>query len=136
MRTLLIAALLTMMLILAAPAGAGSSGQIVIRHQMKGCHSWAVNAAAYKASQHVTAVRGTTFRLRNNDIMPHTLIQLAGPKLRLGHALLNHMGATTTFTLAKPGTYRFTTKAGEDYKGMAMKTIGEDNVLRLTVVVP
>jgi mannose-6-phosphate isomerase-like protein (cupin superfamily) len=27
---------------------------------------------------------------------------------------------------------RFTTKAGEDYKGMAMKTIGEDHVLHLS----
>ena len=28
-----------------------------------------------------------------------------------------------------------TTKAGEDYKGMAMKTVGPDNVLHLTVTV-
>ena len=135
MRTLLIGALLTAMLALAAPAGAGSTAQIVIRHQLKGCHAWAVGTQAYRPSQHVTVTRGTTFTLKNNDVMPHTLIQLAGPKLTLGHALLNHMGESTTFTVAKPGTYRFTTKAGEDYKGMAMKTIGEDNVLRLVVVV-
>jgi plastocyanin len=135
MRTLLIGALLTAMLALAAPAGAGSTAQIVIRHQMKGCHTWAVGNQAYRATQHVTVARGTTFTLVNNDVMPHTLIQLAGQKVALGHALLNHMGASTKFTLAKPGTYRFGTKAGEDYKGMAMKTIGEDNVLRLVVVV-
>ena len=40
--------------------------------------------------------------------------------------------AQITFT--KPGVYHFTTKAGEDYMA-GMKTIGEDNVLRLTVVV-
>ena len=135
MRTLLIGALLTAMLALAAPAGAGSTAQIVIRHQMKGCHAWAVDNQAYRATQHVTVARSTTFTLVNNDVMPHTLIQLAGPKVAFGHALLNHMGASTKFTLSKPGTYRFGTKAGEDYKGMAMKTIGEDNVLRLIIVV-
>jgi plastocyanin len=135
MRTLLIGALLTAILVLAAPAGAGSTAQIVIRHQMKGCHTWAVGNQAYSASQHVRVAHGTTFTLVNNDVMPHTLIQLAGRKVALGHAFMNHMGASTKFTLAKPGTYRFGTKAGEDYKGMAMKTIGEDNVLRLIVVV-
>ena len=136
MRTLLIGALLTAMLALAAPVGAGSTAQIVIRHQMKGCHAWAVGNQAYSASQHVRVARGTTFTLVNNDVMPHTLIRLGGPKVAIGHALLNHVGASTTFKLLKPGTYRFGTKAGEDYKGMAMKTIGEDNVLRMTVVVP
>jgi hypothetical protein len=32
------------------------------------------------------------------------------------------------------GTYVFTTKAGEDYM-QGIKTIGEDNVLKLTVIV-
>jgi hypothetical protein len=37
---------------------------------------------------------------------------------------------------AKTGTYVFLTKAGEDYPSMSnMKTIGEDNVLRLVVKV-
>jgi plastocyanin len=135
MRALLIGALLTAMLVLAAPVGAKSSAQIVIRHQMKGCHAWSVGTRAYSASQHVRVSHGTTFTLVNNDVMPHTLVQLAGPKVSLGHALLDHMGASTKFTLLKPGTYRFGTKAGEDYKGMNMKTIGEDNVLRMIVVV-
>jgi hypothetical protein len=44
------------------------------------------------------------------------------------------MGARTKVTFTKAGTYRFTTKVGEDYmKGV--KTVGEDNVLKLTVVV-
>jgi plastocyanin len=136
MRTLLIGALFAAMLALAAPAGAGSTAQIMIRHQTKGCHAWAVDNNAYRATQHVSVARRTTFTIVNNDVMPHTFVQLGGPKIALGHALLGHMGASTKFTLLKPGTYRFGTKAGEDYKGMALKTIGEDNVLRLTVVVP
>jgi len=119
-----------------ASASARPAADIVIRHQMKGCHAWAVGSEAFRASQKVTVVRGTTFTLVNNDVMSHTLLQVAGPKLSLTKALMNHVGAKTTFTVAKSGTYRFKTKAGEDYKGMEMKTIGEDNVLRLTVVVP
>ena len=46
------------------------------------------------------------------------------------------MGASLKVTFTQPGVYHFTTKPGEDYPGMnGMKTIGEDNVLRLTVVV-
>ena len=44
------------------------------------------------------------------------------------------MGASTKITLTRPGVYHFTTKAGEDYMA-GVKTIGEDNVLKLTVVV-
>jgi hypothetical protein len=37
-------------------------------------------------------------------------------------------------TLTQKGVYRFTTKPGEDYSwARSMKTVGEDNVLRLTV---
>jgi hypothetical protein len=44
------------------------------------------------------------------------------------------MSAVSTVKLAHAASYRFTTKAGEDYTSMkSMKTIGEDNVLHLTV---
>jgi hypothetical protein len=48
---------------------------------------------------------------------------------------MSHMSASASVTLSRKGLYRFTTKAGKDYKGMAMKTIGEDHVLHLSVVV-
>ena len=47
--------------------------------------------------------------------------------------MMGHMGAKAKITFPAVGTYRFTTKAGEDY--MPMKTTGEDNVLGLTVTV-
>jgi plastocyanin len=72
----------------------------------------------------------------DNDVMPHKLVLTSGPALRLAHPLLSHMGASLKVTLTRPGVYRFTTKAGEDYPSMTnLKTIGEDNVLKLTVVV-
>jgi len=46
--------------------------------------------------------------------------------------MLARMGAATRITFAHPGVYRFTTKAGEDYMA-GVKTLGEDNVLTLTV---
>jgi hypothetical protein len=66
--------------------------------------------------------------------MPHKLVQAAGPTMRLSHPNLTKMASSATVKLTQKGVYRFTTKAGEDYSwaGM-MKTMGEDNVLHLTV---
>jgi len=120
----------------ASAASAPGHASLVIRHQMRGCHTWSVNGGAFKASQSVTLRRGATLSLKDNDVMPHTLVLTSGPALRIGHAKLSHMGDSLKLTFAKSGVYHFTTKPGEDYASMSgMKTIGEDNVLRLTVVV-
>jgi plastocyanin len=119
----------------AAPAGANAPTQIRIQHQIHGCHAWSVANGTYSAAQTSRVHAGTSFVVTNNDVMPHTLVQLAGPRVVLHAQRMGHMGAKTQLTLLKPGTYRFTTKPGEDYKGMAMKTVGEDNVLHLTVTV-
>ncbi len=118
----------------AASAIASSTVQVTIRHQVRGCHSWAIGNGAYGASHGLKVKHGTTLTFRNNDVMPHTLVQLAGTHVALGTPRMAHMGASTRITLTKPGTYRFGTKAGEDYTS-GVKTIGEDNVLRLTVTV-
>src|SRR6476646_4402603 len=55
-----------------------------------------------------------------------------GGPFKASQSLALKRGSRLTFT--NDGVYRLTTKPGEDYmKGM--KTIGEDNVLRLTVTV-
>jgi hypothetical protein len=82
----------------------------------------------------IKLTRGTTLNVIDNDMMPHKLIQLAGPKATLVAPAMKHMSAQAKVVFAKKGTYRFTTKPGEDYvKGI--KTVGPDNVLRLTVTV-
>ena len=48
--------------------------------------------------------------------------------------MMGRMGATVKVTFPAAGVYKLTTKAGEDYM-QGMKTIGEDNVLKLTVTV-
>src|SRR3954453_11516657 len=120
---------------LATSAGAAPpSVQVLIRHQVRGCHSWSVNSNAYTATQRLTVAPGTKFTFTDNDVMPHQLVQLSGPTLRLHGAKMHTMGAQASLQLLTKGHYVFGTKVGEDYmKGV--KTTGEDNVLKLVVTV-
>jgi plastocyanin len=120
----------------ASAASPPRHASLLIRHQVQGCHTWSVNGSAFAASHSITLLRGSPLTLTNNDVMPHKLVLTSGPALTIAHPMLNHMGASLKVTLTRPGTYHFTTKAGEDYPAMSgMKTTGEDNVLKLTVVV-
>jgi plastocyanin len=133
---ILVALALTLGLAGAASAASTAPGHasLLIRHQTKGCHSWSVNGGAFKASHSITLRRGGSLTVTNNDVMPHRFVETSGPALRITNAMLKHMGASVKVTLTKPGVYHFTTRAGEDYTS-GVKTTGEDNVLRLTVVV-
>ena len=134
----------------AALAVAAPSAKIVITHQAKGCHGWALNGGALESGLQVALRRGGSVTIKNNDVMPHTLIQTAGPKTtiklvnaamggmgmhgKIGPNMMGHMGATLKVDFPKPGIYRFTTKVGEDYM-QGFPTTGEDHVLRLVVTV-
>lgn len=131
-----------MLTALVALAVAGSafaaprSATLTIRHQLHGCHSWSFDGSSWKASQTVTLARGATLKIVDDDIMPHKLVQLSGPKATLTHVAMTRMGATATARFLARGTYVFKTRAGEDYPmKMKMETVGEDNVLRLIVTV-
>jgi plastocyanin len=130
--TLVVAAAAAIVVPAASAAGAQT---VTISHETKGCHMWQLGNGAPKVNLSVTIKRGATLRFVNNDIMPQRLIQQSGAKLTLTHANMNRMSASTSVKFPRDGTYRFTTKAGEDYPWMkAMgKTIGPDNVLHLTV---
>lgn len=119
---------------LAAPAGASTGVQVTIRHQMMGCHSWAIGSGRYNPTQSISVRAGTAFTFTNDDVMSHALKQLTGPKVAISTPLMNTMGAHARIVFSRRGTYVFTTKPGEDYtKGVVTK--GEDNVLRLVVTV-
>ena len=139
-RTSLVFAAAIAAVVAAGAASAASTpghASLLIRHQMLGCHTWSVNGGSFKASQVVTLRRGGWLAVTNNDVMPHKLVQTSGPAIRFAPANLAHMGAVVAVTFLRPGVYHFTTKPGEDYPAVAgIKTIGEDNVLRLTVTVP
>ena len=148
-RILFLTALGTALIAFAVPAsGSPGSATLVIRHQVRGCHSWALNGGAYKVFQTIRVHRGGSLVVVNNDVMPHQLIKTSGPAwfVKLikrggqmgvpmhGMGQMSHMGATVRVTFPAKGTYRLTTKAGEDYMEMG-ETSGEDNVLRATVIV-
>jgi hypothetical protein len=119
-----------------AAFAAPRTATLTIRHQTKGCHTWAFTEGAWKASQQVTLAKGAKLTVVDNDIMPHMLVQQSGPLATLSTPAMRHMGARATVVFSKTGTYVFKTKAGEDYPSMShIKTIGEDNVLRLVVTV-
>jgi len=119
---------------LAATASASNTANILIRHQKVGCHAWSANGAPFSATQKLVVKPTTTLTFTNNDVMPHQLIQLSGPKVKLLAPGMNKPSAHAFVQLIKKGTYVFGTKAGEDWiKGVVTK--GADNVLRLTVIV-
>ena len=126
--------------ILVALAFAGSAvaatnnATLTIRHQTHGCHSWSFNGKTWNPTQRITIVRGGVLTVVDNDVMSHKLIQVSGPKATLTTAAMTHMSAKAHVGFPTKGTYVFKTRAGEDYmKGI--KTIGEDNVLKLVVTV-
>jgi hypothetical protein len=115
---------------------APSTATLTIRHQVKGCHTWAFSGGTWRATQAITLARGAKLTVIDNDIMPHTFVQASGPQVKLFTPAMRHMSARATVSFAKTGKYVFRTKAGEDYPNMhGMETIGEDNVLRLVVTV-
>ena len=120
--------------LLAGNAFAHAPKTITIRHQLHGCHTWSFAGGRFSASLKVKIDRDTVLVFVDNDMMPHKLVQLSGPKAALTTPNMRHMGAKAVAIFPMTGVYKFRTRAGEDYmKGM--KTIGKDNVLRLTVTV-
>jgi hypothetical protein len=131
-----VAGLVTAAAVVGPAAAHQQQSTLTIWHQTRGCHAWSFNGGPYKASLKILLAPGTTLKVIDNDVMPHKLVQVSGPKAKLFSPAMNHMSAAAKIVFGKKGTYRFTTKAGEDYKNMSMmKTIGPDNVLRVTVVV-
>ncbi len=129
----------------AVPAAAASrpapkSGALVIHHQVRGCHAWSYDNGPFRAAQSVTLARGASLTITNADVMSHTLIETSGPAVRTSGGAMGNMGmmgrksAVMKVSFTRAGTYRFKTHAGEDYMS-GVKTVGPDNVLKLTVVV-
>jgi plastocyanin len=120
--------------VVASSAFAHAPKTITIRHQLHGCHAWSFAGGAFKPALKIKIDRDTALVFVDNDVMPHKLIQVSGPKAHVTTPYMSHMSARAVVVFTKVGVYKFTTKPGEDYmKGM--KTIGPDNVLRLTVTV-
>ncbi|HVA31936.1 MAG TPA: hypothetical protein VMU58_11775 [Gaiellaceae bacterium] len=120
---------------LAGTHAAGKTGTVFIQHELHGCHAWSANGSSFSASTSLKLKAGGTVTFTNNDVMPQKLVELSGAPVRyVGDRALNKPASKVRVTFSKPGRYVFGTKPGEDYtKGI--KTIGEDNVLKLVVTV-
>ena len=129
---LALAALSALAVTSAAPAGGGRRSRSGIRCAVAIPGRSTPGRSRPRSPSRVKA--GTVLRFTNNDVMPHKLVQAAGPKMRLVHPNMLKMASSATVKLTQKGLYRFTTRAGEDYAWAgSMKTVGEDNVLHLTV---
>lgn len=140
-----------------APAGTQKQSKkavLVIQHQVRGCHSWALNGGPLRVNQKIRLARGGTLTLTNNDLMAQELVKVSGPKVieqllkpfgksmvmagddmgaMAGPYTLNHSGARLKATFTKAGVYHFKLVDRGDY--MEVKTIGPDHEPKLTVVV-
>jgi hypothetical protein len=130
----LVLAMVVALVVAGSALAAPNNATLTIKHQMKGCHNWSSNGTSWHPSQALPIVRGGVLTVVNNDVMPHKLIQLSGPKAAVTGMTMGHMHASAHVAFPVKGTYVFKTRAGEDYmKGI--KTTGEDNVLKLVVKV-
>jgi plastocyanin len=116
------------------PAAPAAPVKVIIHHETKGCHAWAVDGQTPQANASVSLAVGGTMLVTDDDVMPHTLMQTGGPSAQLIDPAMRHMGSAATVTFAKAGVYTFTTKAGEDYMS-GIQTTGPDNTLKMTVTV-
>ena len=142
---------LTAALTLSAAASNPTSATLEIHHKVKGCHVWSLNGGAFGVSQTAKLKPGGSVLITDNDLMPHKLIKLSGGAVAMklvapGNASVGalkppyaagempHMSAVLKVTFPKAGVYTFKTVSGEDYTPN-VKTVGEDNVLKLKVAV-
>jgi hypothetical protein len=130
----LVLTLLIALAVAGSAVAATNHATLTIKHQTRGCHSWSFDAKSWNATQRITIVRGGVLTVVDNDVMPHKLIEVSGPKASLTGTAMKHMGARAHVGFPTRGTYVFKTRAGEDYM-TGIKTIGEDNVLKLVVTV-
>lgn len=123
--------------VVGSAAAAPRNATLTIKHQTRGCHSWSFDGKSWHATQTIKLAHGGNLTVVDNDVMPHKLIQVSGPKARITtRVTMMHMGATAHVGFPAKGTYVFKTRAGEDYPyAKNVKTVGEDNVLKLVVTV-
>lgn len=115
-------------------AAAPNKATLTIQHRVHGCHSWSFDGKSWQATQRVKLARGSVLTVVDDDVMPHTLIQVSGPKTTVAGLKMGHMHASAHVLFRTRGTYVFKTRAGEDYM-TGIKTTGADNVLELVVTV-
>ena len=113
-------------------ASLATTTNLEIQHVRNGCHVWS-KGGLQASSLRMSLTRGARLQVLNRDVVPHQLVQVAGPNLALrGHMMI---GKTQLITFKQPGVYLLKDGVVEMGPNMNVKTIGPDNMLRLTVSV-
>lgn len=118
--------------VMGAASSSSAMTKLTIQHVQRGCHVWS-NGSLRTASMRLNLKRGARLQIVDQDIDPHGLVQVGGPKLAfIGHMM---MGERQTITFKQRGVYRLKNRVIEMGSMTEVETIGPDNTLRLTVVV-
>jgi hypothetical protein len=102
-----------------------------IVHYFRGCHVWS-RAAVIGPSARVSVVHGTKLTIRVSCPMDFDLSQVAGPALGLGSRRL-YAGTTTSIAFKARGVYKLVAKNVKSSAEAGLQTLGDDNLLTLTV---
>jgi hypothetical protein len=69
---------------------------LVIQHTSAGCHNWSLNGSALATHQIARLQHGNGITVTDDDVMPHELIQTAGPAAQMAGMEMGTMGAQST----------------------------------------
>jgi hypothetical protein len=134
-RSLLLAAVVAA--IAAAPSGgaaASTTVRLAIAHVVSHCHVWKTATAMLGPSTRITVRRGARLVVRSDCPMDFDLAQTKGPPVALGRPRM-YAGTARVLVFRAPGTYRFTAKNVQTPEERGLVTLGDANILTLTVVV-
>lgn len=115
-------------------AAASPTFRLTILHYVKGCHVWQSATGVIGPEAKVTLKRGTKLEIRASCPMDFDVRQVRGPKLAFASRRVM-AGTTYTVSFPKPGVYKLTGENVQTSDEVGLETLGEDNVLTLTVVV-
>jgi len=118
-----------------APSGSATATvRLTIAHVFSHCHVWRTATQLLAPSTKITVRAGTKVVIRSDCPMDFDFKQTKGPPLALGSAR-TYAGTLRVIVFRKPGTYRLTATNVETPEERGLVTLGEPNVLTLTVVV-
>ncbi|HSC74378.1 MAG TPA: MMPL family transporter [Gaiellaceae bacterium] len=119
----------------AAPTTAAASPTIrlAIAHVVQHCHVWRTPARLLGASTKLTIKPGTRLVIRADCPMDFDYVQTRGPRLALGNPR-TFAGQSRVIVFRKPGIYRLQVKNVQTPEDRGLVTLGETNVLTLTVI--
>jgi hypothetical protein len=123
-------------LVLASPGGnavASATIDLLISHVAAHCHVWTRGQTTLGPTARLKVRVGARVRIRPDCPMDFDLAQTKGPKLALGGRIF--AGSSRTIVFRKPGVYRLTATNVQTPEERGLTTLGDPNVLTLTVTV-